>query len=82
MPYLCLFLSLSSPVLAGDEGDITWLKDGEDVDSDLVEILDETSSKLIIEKATMSDSGKYTCHCEFNSGHKDDTETQLFIYGM
>ncbi|XP_053183246.1 neural cell adhesion molecule 1 [Scomber japonicus] len=65
---------------AGDEGDITWLKDGEDVDSDLAETVDETSSKLNIEKATMSDAGKYTCHCEYNSGHKDDQDIQLFIY--
>ncbi|CAK6954324.1 neural cell adhesion molecule 1 [Scomber scombrus] len=65
---------------AGDEGDITWLKEGEDVDSELVIPVDETTSKLVIEKATMGDAGKYTCHCEFNSGHTDNTEKQLFIY--
>lgn len=68
--------------LAGGEGDITWQKDGEDIDDeDIVSNVDETSSKLTIKKATMQDSGKYSCHCDFYNGHKDETETVVFVYG-
>lgn len=77
--FLTLFLSLLS---AGAEGEITWQKDGQDIDDEeLVNRLDEASSKLVINKATMQDAGKYTCHCEFDSGHKDDVQIQLFVYG-
>lgn len=43
--------------------------------------VDETSSKLLIKKATMEDAGRYTCLCTFDSGHEDSTEIQLFVYG-
>ncbi|XP_053737229.1 neural cell adhesion molecule 1 [Synchiropus splendidus] len=65
---------------ANGEGVITWQKDGEDVDEELVFKLDETSSKLIITKATMQDTGRYTCLCEYESGHKDEVQMQLFVY--
>nr|XP_004568171.1 neural cell adhesion molecule 1 [Maylandia zebra] len=66
---------------AGAEGDITWQKDGEDIDDEeIVNKLDEASSKLVIKKATMQDAGRYTCHCDFDSGHKDDAQIQLFVY--
>ncbi|XP_028280604.1 neural cell adhesion molecule 1 [Parambassis ranga] len=66
---------------AGGEGDITWQKDGEEIDDeDIVSLVDETSSKLTIKKATMQDSGKYSCHCDFDNGHKDEIETVVFVY--
>uniref|UniRef100_A0A3Q4G0C3 Hemicentin-2-like n=1 Tax=Neolamprologus brichardi TaxID=32507 RepID=A0A3Q4G0C3_NEOBR len=66
---------------AGAEGEITWQKDGEDIDDEeIVNKLDETSSKLVIKKARMQDVGRYTCHCDFDSGHKDDVQIQLFVY--
>lgn len=66
---------------AGGEGDITWRKDGEDIDDEeIVFKLDETSSKLVIKKAKLEDAGRYTCHCDFDNGHNDDTQIQLFVY--
>ncbi|XP_074539291.1 neural cell adhesion molecule 1 [Halichoeres trimaculatus] len=66
---------------AGGEGDITWQKDGEDIDESYkVSKVDETSSKIIIKKATLQDTGKYTCVCDFDSGHRDETERTLYIY--
>lgn len=76
---MTFFLSLLS---AGAEGDITWQKDGEEIDDEeIVNKLDEASAKLVIKKATMQDAGRYTCHCDFDSGHKDDVQIQLFVYG-
>lgn len=69
-------------VLAGGEGDITWQKDDEDIDEEKVTKMDESSSKLIIKQATMEDAGIYTCHCEFDNGHTDQTTVQLYIFGM
>ncbi|KAA8591520.1 hypothetical protein FQN60_016894 [Etheostoma spectabile] len=65
---------------AGGEGDITWLKDGEEIDEDKVSKVDETSSKLVIKNTTMWDMGRYTCACEFENGHKDEIATQLYVY--
>ncbi|KAM9352827.1 neural cell adhesion molecule 1 [Symphorus nematophorus] len=65
---------------AGGEGDITWHKDGEEINDDRVFVVDESSSKLIIKKATMKDAGRYTCECEFNTAHSDSVATQLFVY--
>ncbi len=80
---LWLFLfSFSSRVLAGGEGEITWQKDGEDItDEDLVSVIDESSSKLVIKKATMQDKGKYMCLCEFDNGHRDSVLYQLYVHG-
>ncbi|KAG5855926.1 hypothetical protein ANANG_G00002170 [Anguilla anguilla] len=66
---------------AGADGRMTWHKDGEDVDEDqvVVENVDETSSKLIIEKARIEDSGLYSCNVEFDSGAGKATY-QLFVY--
>ncbi|XP_037309000.2 neural cell adhesion molecule 1 isoform X1 [Pungitius pungitius] len=65
---------------AGGEGDITWQKDMEDIDDqNMVSKVDETSSKLIIEKAKLQDAGKYTCACSFDNGHEDKTTMQLFV---
>ena len=85
-----LFLSLppllpfSCPV-AGGEGDISWQKDGEDIEDEegKVSVLrnDETSSKLTIKNVTMEDAGRYTCVCDYDAGYKDDTYKQLFVYG-
>ncbi|KAK2844252.1 hypothetical protein Q5P01_010911 [Channa striata] len=65
---------------AGGEGEITWKKDGEDIDDEIVSVVDETSSKLHIKKAKLQDAGKYTCLCEFESGYHDDTQIVLFVY--
>ncbi|XP_026225634.1 neural cell adhesion molecule 1 isoform X1 [Anabas testudineus] len=66
---------------AGGEGDITWQKDGEDIDDDdIVSPIDETSSKLIIKKAKLEDAGKYTCLCSFDNGHRDSTLITLYVY--
>ncbi|KAJ0065826.1 hypothetical protein NL108_000048, partial [Boleophthalmus pectinirostris] len=63
------------------EGEITWHKDGEEIDDEeKVSKVDETSSKLHITKSTLQDSGKYICRCEFETGHTDEAQTQLFIY--
>ncbi|XP_064161370.1 neural cell adhesion molecule 1 isoform X3 [Anguilla rostrata] len=66
---------------AGADGRMTWHKDGADVDEDqvVVENVDETSSKLIIEKARIEDSGLYSCNVEFDSGDGKATY-QLFVY--
>lgn len=75
-------MAFLSRLSAGGEGEIIWRKDGTDIDDDeIVFKLDETSSKLVIKKAKMEDAGKYTCHCDFDNGHRDDTQTQLFVYG-
>uniref|UniRef100_A0AAV2MBF0 Uncharacterized protein n=1 Tax=Knipowitschia caucasica TaxID=637954 RepID=A0AAV2MBF0_KNICA len=66
---------------ASGEGEITWHKDGEEIDDDeKVYKLDETSSKLQINRATLQDSGRYICRCEFESGYTDETQTLIFIY--
>ncbi|XP_071325975.1 neural cell adhesion molecule 1 isoform X2 [Trachinotus anak] len=63
------------------EGDITWQKDGEDIDEEeKVTKIDEVSSKLSIRTATMQDAGKYTCKVDYDSGHEDEAETQIYVY--
>ncbi|KAF7651225.1 hypothetical protein LDENG_00113900 [Lucifuga dentata] len=66
---------------ASREGDITWQKDGQDIDDEeKVSKVDETSSKFFIKKAKLQDAGRYTCLCDFDSGHTDDVSFQLFVY--
>ncbi|XP_020353399.1 neural cell adhesion molecule 1-like isoform X2 [Oncorhynchus kisutch] len=65
---------------AGGEGDITWQKDGEDAEDDQVEKVDETSSKLFIRNAKIEDAGRYTCLCEFDTGHRDYVSSAIFVY--
>ncbi|XP_068614849.1 neural cell adhesion molecule 1 [Brachionichthys hirsutus] len=65
---------------AGGEGDITWQKDDEEIDDEKVSPVDETSSKLVIQKAAMKDAGRYICLCEFNNGHGDNVVKQLYVY--
>ncbi|KAM6936688.1 neural cell adhesion molecule 1 [Lycodopsis pacificus] len=66
---------------AGGEGDITWKKDGNEMDADDgVSKSDESTSKLVIKKATMQDAGRYTCLCEFENKAKDAVFTQLYVY--
>ncbi|KAL0984979.1 hypothetical protein UPYG_G00151370 [Umbra pygmaea] len=64
---------------AGGEGEITWQKDGEDVE-DNVEKVDETTSKLTIRNARISDAGRYVCVCVFDTGHRDDTSYTIYVY--
>ncbi|MFT7800686.1 neural cell adhesion molecule 1-like isoform X2 [Arapaima gigas] len=66
----------------GAEGDITWQKDGEDIEDEEVKVekVDESSSKLIIASARMSDSGRYKCTCEPDSGQTEHAEVQIYIY--
>lgn len=76
-------LSIPSPVSAGGEGDITWLKDDKEIDEEAeVSQVDETSSKLLINKVTIQDTGKYTCQCQFENGQSDETMIELYVYGM
>ncbi|KAF6716189.1 Neural cell adhesion molecule 1 [Oryzias melastigma] len=65
---------------AGGEGDITWLKDGEEVDEEIVKKVDETSSKVVIKEASLEDAGRYTCKCDYDNGHQDDTQVTLYVY--
>ncbi|XP_070407830.1 neural cell adhesion molecule 1-like [Nothobranchius furzeri] len=66
---------------AGGEGDITWHKDGEEIDDEnIVSKVDYTSSKLLIKKAKAEDAGKYTCYCEYDTGAKADTQITLYVY--
>lgn len=70
------------PGAAGGEGDITWLKDNEELaDEDKVVKVDEVSSKLFIRKAKLEDAGVYTCRCDFDSGHQDETQVQIYVHG-
>lgn len=64
---------------AGAEGEITWQKEGEDVEEENVFTVDETSSKFIIKSATIEDTGKYTCRCEYDT-KSEETSMQLFVY--
>ncbi|XP_036414026.1 neural cell adhesion molecule 1-like [Colossoma macropomum] len=63
------------------EADITWQKDGEDVDEDrhVVEKVDETSSKLILKRVDLTDSGTYTCSCDYEI-HTDKATIKIFVY--
>nr|XP_046256510.1 neural cell adhesion molecule 1 [Scatophagus argus] len=66
---------------AGGEGDITWQKDDENIDDEeQVSKVDETSSKLLIKKASMQDTGRYTCQCDFDNGHHDSTTFDVYVH--
>ncbi|XP_041962471.1 neural cell adhesion molecule 1 isoform X1 [Alosa sapidissima] len=69
---------------AGGEGTITWFFNDEEVEEDnedfLTEKLDETSSKLIINAAKLSNTGTYTCKCEYDSGGDKETSADVFVY--
>uniref|UniRef100_A0A8C4ZH90 Neural cell adhesion molecule 3 n=1 Tax=Gadus morhua TaxID=8049 RepID=A0A8C4ZH90_GADMO len=67
---------------AGGEGDITWQKDGKEIDDEeRVSKIDEVSSKLEIQNATLEDAGSYTCLCTFDNGDPDGrTSTNIYVY--
>ncbi|XP_059195667.1 neural cell adhesion molecule 1 [Centropristis striata] len=64
----------------GEEGEIAWHLNGEEIDPDRVEKIDELSSKLTVKKATMQDAGRYTCHCEYDNGHTEEKGLQLYVH--
>ncbi|XP_039974592.1 neural cell adhesion molecule 1 [Xiphias gladius] len=65
----------------GKEGDITWQKDGEDIDDEEIVVrLDETSSKLVIKKATMQDAGRYTCLCVYDNTQEEKFEIAMYVH--
>ncbi|XP_051999311.1 neural cell adhesion molecule 1-like isoform X2 [Xyrauchen texanus] len=62
-----------------EEGDISWLKDGEEFDQDLVDKVDESSSKLTLKNVQLGDSGVYTCM--FENDHKTKkNDYHIFVY--
>ena len=77
--HTCVFFFLT----AGGEGDITWQKDGKEIDDEeRVSKIDEVSSKLEIQNATLEDAGSYTCLCTFDNGDPDGrTSTNIYVYG-
>ncbi|XP_049323486.1 neural cell adhesion molecule 1 isoform X2 [Astyanax mexicanus] len=66
---------------AGKDADIVWQKDGQDVDEDrhVLEKVDETSTKLYLKKVDLTDSGTYTCKCDYGS-HEDESSIKIFVY--
>lgn len=74
---LCCVLERS----ADTEGDISWLKDEEDVDEDrhLIEKVDESSNKLKLKKVQLTDSGVYTCVFENDHGTRR-SQYQIYVY--
>ncbi|XP_016339037.1 neural cell adhesion molecule 1-like isoform X2 [Sinocyclocheilus anshuiensis] len=66
---------------ADSEGEISWLKGDEDVDEDrhVVEIIDESSSKLILKNLELDDAGIYTCVFENDHGTKK-SNYQIYVY--
>ncbi|XP_031432712.1 neural cell adhesion molecule 2 isoform X2 [Clupea harengus] len=69
---------------AAGEGTITWSYSDEEIEDDnehlVVEKVDESSSKLTIKAAQMSDTGTYTCKCEYDSGSTKQTTASIFVY--
>ncbi|XP_061633722.1 neural cell adhesion molecule 1 [Phyllopteryx taeniolatus] len=65
---------------AGGEAEITWQKNSEEIDVEMITKVDESSSKLIIKSTTVEDAGRYTCLCEFDSGHTDNVQTEIYVY--
>lgn len=74
----CLSICCGS---ADSEGDISWLKDDEDVDEDRHEVKknDESSSALTLNNIELDDSGSYTCVFENEHGTKK-INYQLYVY--
>lgn len=74
----CLSICCGS---ADSEGDITWLKDNEEVNEDRyeVKINDESSGSLILNNIELGDSGIYTCQFENEHSTKRNTY-QLYVY--
>uniref|UniRef100_A0A8C1TDF0 Neural cell adhesion molecule 3 n=1 Tax=Cyprinus carpio TaxID=7962 RepID=A0A8C1TDF0_CYPCA len=74
----------SNPLLlckADSEGDFRWLKGDEDIDEDrhVVENIDESTSKLILNKVEVDDSGNYTCVFDSDRGI-EKTSYQIYVY--
>ncbi|XP_015233365.1 PREDICTED: neural cell adhesion molecule 1-like isoform X1 [Cyprinodon variegatus] len=66
---------------ATKDGDMTWYKDGEEIDDDeIISKVDYSTSKLIIKKASLSDAGTYTCKYESDEGDHRNEETVLYVY--
>ncbi|KAK0148453.1 Neural cell adhesion molecule 1 [Merluccius polli] len=65
---------------AGADGDIIWRKDGTEITDNRVYFVDESTSKLEIRQAKLEDAGHYSCHCDFDTGNRDQTSTQIYVY--
>ncbi|XP_067304106.1 neural cell adhesion molecule 1-like [Pseudorasbora parva] len=67
---------------AKSEGEISWLKDNEEVDEDRYEVKthDESSSSLTVNNVQLGDSGIYSCVSENDLGTKKTTSYQLYVY--
>uniref|UniRef100_A0A8C1DFN5 Neural cell adhesion molecule 3 n=1 Tax=Cyprinus carpio carpio TaxID=630221 RepID=A0A8C1DFN5_CYPCA len=66
---------------ADSEGDFRWLKGDEDIDEDryVVEKFDESTSKLLLNKVEVDDSGNYTCVFDSDRGI-EKTSYQIYVY--
>lgn len=66
---------------ADSEGDFRWLKGDEDIDDDrfVVENDDESTSKLILNKVEVDDSGNYTCVFEVDHV-TEKMNYQIYVY--
>lgn len=64
------------------EGDISWLKDKEDIDEDRHEVSknDESSSALTLNNIVLDDTGTYTCVFEDEHGTRKKMDYQLYVY--
>lgn len=66
---------------ATKEGEMIWFKGEDEIDDEeIVSKVDYTTSQLRIEKASLSDAGRYNCKFETDEGHKDEDYFDLYVY--
>lgn len=67
---------------ATKEGEMTWFQGDNEIDNeDIVSKVDYTTSQLRIEKASLSDAGRYNCKFENDDGYKSEDYFDLYVYG-